>query len=266
MPSRRRAFTLVELLVVVGMITLLIALLFPALARARDAAVSVQCANNLRQIVAAMTTYEVEFHSFPIEADPGYGVYTRPGDDFKWMVTWAGMLAERHYLGGADIHAGKGVLGPLACPAVDDYNRQSIWIDYQSHYGYNAYVFPVLYELRSGAKDWWDTHAFFGRRSRMANDSGRKILLTETWGQNSYADEHTSRVWRSDGGSSSVDYTATGIAIGCVIDLRHAGGRGVNVAYMAGNVEMVFPPKRLPNIGDPSDDHPFGWARFVYTE
>jgi prepilin-type N-terminal cleavage/methylation domain-containing protein len=54
--EKQEGFTLIELLVVIAVIALLAAILFPALAKAREAARRVTCQGNLRQLQVAWET------------------------------------------------------------------------------------------------------------------------------------------------------------------------------------------------------------------
>jgi len=101
--GRRKAFSLVEVLVVIGIIALLMAILMPAMNRARETAKTLQCASNLRSIGMAIQSYAnfnrgllpaySKTHNWPDDlTTPGLGVNDPDGPG--WIILLKPFLAK----------------------------------------------------------------------------------------------------------------------------------------------------------------------------
>jgi prepilin-type N-terminal cleavage/methylation domain-containing protein/prepilin-type processing-associated H-X9-DG protein len=91
----RRGFTLLELLVVVSIIAVLAAMLFPAIQRLRETANRVKCINNLHQIGLAMSSHFTTQQCFPMNGEvigntstSKFGLTSFPGSPLKYTYMW----------------------------------------------------------------------------------------------------------------------------------------------------------------------------------
>ena len=97
---QRRGFTLVELLVVIGIIALLLSILIPALSKARQSAWTLQCASTLRQFATANQMYVSESRGYCLPAyqefDPGASPTV--GGGARASNWWSANFAFRRYM------------------------------------------------------------------------------------------------------------------------------------------------------------------------
>ena len=83
MKALQRGFTLVELLVVIGIIAIIVMLLLPAVNATREAARKTTCRSNLRQIGIALTNFEAANSKLPPFLISRTGNPQRIADDDK---------------------------------------------------------------------------------------------------------------------------------------------------------------------------------------
>ncbi|MEM7808001.1 MAG: prepilin-type N-terminal cleavage/methylation domain-containing protein [Planctomycetota bacterium] len=131
-----RGFTLVELLVVIGIIALLVSILLPTLSKARQSAASVACLSNLRQIGVAIIGYTADHNSQlpfavvqPLLADGT--AYNDAGTGTDWPILisdYLGLTQEDPTWA-----AGGEVTEAFQCPSAPPYIDPDARTQYSAH-------------------------------------------------------------------------------------------------------------------------------------
>ncbi len=135
--QRQRAFTLIELLIVVGVIAMLLSILLPAMARAKHEAKRVLCLSNLRQMgIAAQSYVNANNESYPI----AYYIENRP--PLFVSVAWD-FTTTKDWSEGGDtsiepglLWQGKTIMKIHQCPSFK--GKTNWYVDPYTGYNYNT--------------------------------------------------------------------------------------------------------------------------------
>jgi prepilin-type N-terminal cleavage/methylation domain-containing protein/prepilin-type processing-associated H-X9-DG protein len=180
----RRAFTLVEVLVAIGIVGVLVSLLLPTLSKARDAARTVKCLSNLRQLALANTMYVSQYNGWAV---PGaIGNMHGPDSRVTWNNNsgWRSNISLPEWAPGND-HNDRAPPG-LLCPAAMLAHQRGTAAGEPIHisYGYNIrhvnYVPMGLIITHPKPSEWNFDTEFAGIKADKVRNPTEKIQFMDS--------------------------------------------------------------------------------------
>ena len=215
----KAGFTLVELLVVIAVVAILAALIFPSIMKSTAAAKAAQCVSNMRQIGGMISNYILEGRIVQYEYMPG-----------QYERNWKSILISQGFASPLEIN--KVTYCPLWNPALSTYEGSpNNWFCY----GWDVGAMQVNYDNLTGM-----TSVTSPANTVSIERASSYILLADSIARNPSA-------WTSNSDKTK-NYQVAQISIsgpngswnpeGC-LHLRHSGR--ANVLFLDGHVQAMIP-------------------------